>query len=187
QSIPKANEVVLAEMVFPNRYVEVTDANGQVVAWSANLTGRVLVIPAESRTRARQQAISFAPINNLRVAVVPLSANKDLGYAVVAEPLSVIDEGLRRLRSYFFAGVPLILLLASVGGYLLARKSLSPIALMNRQTQKITAENLSARLDVMDERDELGSLAVTINELLARLEDSFKEQQRFVTDASHEL
>jgi heavy metal sensor kinase len=187
QSIPKANEVVLAEMVFPNRYVEVTDAHGQVVAWSANLTGRVLAIPAESLARARQQAISFAVINSLRVAVVPLSPNKELGYAVVAEPLSVIDEGLRRLRSYFFAGVPLILLLASIGGYFLARKSLSPIALMNRQTQKITAENLSARLDVMNDRDELGSLAVTINDLLARLENSFKEQQRFVADASHEL
>src|SRR6476619_716253 len=45
QSIPKANEVVLAEMIFPNRFVEVTDANGQVVAWSANLTGHVLAIP----------------------------------------------------------------------------------------------------------------------------------------------
>jgi heavy metal sensor kinase len=187
QSIPKANEVVLAEMVFPNRYVEVTDARGLVVAWSANLTGRVLAIPPESLARARQQSISFAVINNLRVAVVPLSANKDLGYAVVAEPLSVIDEGLRRLRSYFFAGVPLILLLASVGGYFLARKSLSPIALMNRQTQRISAENLAARLDVMSERDELGGLALTINDLLARLENSFKEQQRFVADASHEL
>ncbi|HEX3142647.1 MAG TPA: heavy metal sensor histidine kinase [Pyrinomonadaceae bacterium] len=187
QSIPKANEVVLAEMVFPNRYVEVTDANGQVVAWSANLTGRVLTIPAENLARARQQAISFAVINKLRVAVVPLSANKELGYAVVAEPLSVIDEGLRRLRNYFFAGVPLILLLASIGGYFLARKSLSPIALMNRQTRRITAENLSARLDIMNARDELGSLALTINDLLARLDDSFKEQQRFVADASHEL
>jgi heavy metal sensor kinase len=187
QSIPKANEVVLAEMVFPNRYVEVTDARGIVVAWSANLTGRVLDIPPESLARARQQSISFAAINNLRVAVVPLSANKDLGYAVVAEPLSVIDEGLRRLRNYFFAGVPLILLLASVGGYFLARKTLSPIALMNRQTQRITAENLSARLDVMNDRDELGGLALTINDLLARLENSFKEQQRFVADASHEL
>src|SRR6185369_6466071 len=46
QSIPKANEVVLAQMVFPNRYVEVTDAGGQIVAWSGNLAGRVLVIPA---------------------------------------------------------------------------------------------------------------------------------------------
>src|SRR5437868_7194770 len=171
QSIAKANEVVLAEMVFPNRYVEVTDANGQVVAWSANLTGRVLIIPAYNLARARQQAISFAVINKLRVAVVPLSANTELGYAVVAEPLSVIDEGLRRLRNYFFAGVPLILLLASIAGYFLARKSLSPIALMNRQTRKITAENLSARLDIMNARDELGSLALTINDLLARLED----------------
>ena len=187
QSIPKANEVVLAEMVFPNRSVEVTDANGQVVAWSPNLTGRVLTIPAERLSRARHESISFAVINKLRVAVVPLSANKDLGYAVVAEPLSVIDEGLRRLRNYFFAGVPLILLLASVGGYFLARKSLSPIALMNRQTRRITAENLSARLDIMNARDELGSLALTINDLLTRLEDSFKEQQRFVADASHEL
>jgi heavy metal sensor kinase len=187
QSISKANQVVLGELVFPNRYVEVTDRDGQVVAWSANLTGRVLAIPAESLARARQQAISFAEINNLRVAVVPLSAKKELGFAVVAEPLSVIDEGLRRLRSYFFAGVPLILLLASIGGYFLARKSLSPIALMNRQTQRITAENLSARLDIMNERDELGGLAVTINDLLARLENSFKEQQRFVADASHEL
>ena len=187
QSISKANEVVLAEMVFPNRYVEVTDASGRVVAWSANLTGRVLAIPAASLASARQQKTSFAVINNLRVAVVPLSPGKELGYAAVAEPLSVIDEGLRRLRRDFFAGVPLILLLASLGGYFLARKSLSPIALMNRQTQRITAENLSARLDVMNERDELGGLALTINDLLARLENSFTEQQRFVADASHEL
>jgi heavy metal sensor kinase len=187
QSIAKANEVVLAEMVFPNRYVEVTDAGGRVVAWSANLTGHVLTIPTDKLANARQQTISFAVINNLRVAVVPLSGSKELGYAAVAEPLSVIDESLRRLRRDFFAGVPLVLLLASIGGYFLARKSLSPIALMDRQTQRITAENLSARLDVMNDRDELGGLGLTINELLERLENSFKEQQRFIADASHEL
>jgi len=187
QSISKANEVVLAEMVFPNRYVEVTDASGRAVAWSANLTGRVLAISPATLASARQQKTSFAVISSLRVAVVPLSLNQELGYAAVAEPLSVIDEGLRRLRRDFFAGVPLILLLASMGGYFLARKSLSPIALMNRQTQRITAENLSARLDVMNERDELGGLALTINKLLARLENSFTEQRRFVADASHEL
>jgi len=99
----------------------------------------------------------------------------------------VIDEGLKRLRRDFFTGVPLILLLASAGGYFLARKSLSPIALMNRQTRRITAESLSSRLDVMNARDELGSLGTTINDLLARLDRSFREQQRFVADASHEL
>lgn len=186
-SISKANEVVLAEMVFPSRYVEVTDGSGNVVAWSANLTGHVLVIPANTLASAQQQTVSFAVINNLRVAVTPLAPNRQLGYAAVAEPVSVIDESLRRLRREFFAGVPLILLLATLGGYFLARKSLLPIALMDRQTQRITAENLAARLDVMNDRDELGGLAITINELLERLEQAFNEQQRFIADASHEL
>ncbi|HMH45944.1 MAG TPA: HAMP domain-containing protein, partial [Pyrinomonadaceae bacterium] len=164
ESIAKANEVVLAEMVFPNRYVEVTDAAGQVIAWSGNLAGHVLTIPQQTLSDAHTRATSFTVVNQLRVAVVPLSAKKDLGYAAVAEPLSVIDEGLRRLRRDFFAGVPLILLLASVGGYVLARKSLSPISLMDQQTRHITAASLSSRLDVTNKRDELGGLATTIND-----------------------
>jgi heavy metal sensor kinase len=113
--------------------------------------------------------------------------SKQLGFASVAEPLSVIEEGLRRLRRDFVFGVPLILLLASLGGYFLARKSLSPIALMNQQTQRITAQNLSAQLDVANPRDEVGGLAITINALLARLDAAFQEQKRFIADASHEL
>jgi heavy metal sensor kinase len=183
----KANEVVLAELVFPNRYVEITDNDGKAIASSANFSGRGLAVPAPALVNAREQGVSFVSIDGLRVAVVPLSSNRELGFAAVAEPLAVIDEGLRRLRRDFFAGVPLVLLLASVGGYFLARKSLSPIASMDRQTQRITAERLSSRLDVKNPRDELGRFATTINDLLTRLETSFKEQQRFIADASHEL
>lgn len=187
QSVGKASKVVLAELVFPSRYVEVADTNGKAVAWSPNFSGNGLVIPAPALTEARQRGVSFVSVNDLRMAVVPLSTDRELGFAAVAEPLSVIDEALRRLRRELFAGVPLVLLLASAGGYFLARKSLSPIASMNEQTQRITAERLSLRLDVTNPRDELGRLATTINELLTRLETSFKEQQRFIADASHEL
>ena len=171
-SVAKANQVVLAELVFPNRYVEVTDLNGRVMAWSENLGGRTWSLPPETLAAARTQSAGYTVVNNLRVAVVPLSRD-GYGFAAVAEPLSIVDEGLRRLRRDFIAGVPLVLLLATSGGYFLARKTLSPIALMNQQTQRITAENLAARLDV--------------NHLLARLENAFQEQQRFVADASHEL
>ena len=58
---------------------------------------------------------------------------------------------------------------------------------MNDQTERITAENLSSRLDVSNPRDEVGRLATTINALLARLDAAFSEQQRFIADASHEL
>src|SRR6202140_324791 len=189
ESVAKANDVVLAQMVFPNRYVEVADAEGRVVAWSSNLAGHLLTVPTQTLNETSQRGSSFVVLNNLRVAVVPLSPdrNKRLGFPIVAEPLSVVEEGLRRLRREFFAGVPLILLLASLGGYFLARKSLSPIALMNQQTQRITAENLSAQLDVANPRDEVGRLALTINALLGRMDAAFQEQKRFIADASHEL
>jgi heavy metal sensor kinase len=189
KSVKIANEVVLAQMVFPNRYVEVVDSEGRAVAWSSNLSGRQLTIPQTALTEARQHGGSFVVLNDLRVAVVPLSKdpNSQLGFATVAEPLSVVEEGLRRLRRHFLFGVPLVLLFASAGGYFLARKSLAPIALMNQQTQRISAENLSARLDVAHPRDEVGQLALTINALLTRLDAAFQEQRRFIADASHEL
>lgn len=186
-SLAKAGEVVLAELTFPNHYVEVIDNTGRPIAWSKNPSGNIFTIPALTLEQARAQKSGVATIDGLRVAVVPMSSDQNLGFAAVAEPLSVIEDGLRQLRRDFFAGVPLVLLLASAGGYFLARKSLAQIASMNSQTQRITAENLSQRLDVSSPRDELGRLATTINDLLARLESSFSEQQRFIADASHEL
>jgi len=186
-SLSKAGEIVLAEITFPNRYVQLTDSTGKPIATSANFSGSAIAIPASVFADARARGFSEVTVNGLRVTVVPLSSGQTVGYAAVAEPLSVIEDGLRELRRDLFAGATLVLLLASGGGYFLARKSLAPIASMNSQTQRISAENLSARLDVTNSRDELGRLATTINDLLARLENSFKEQQRFIADASHEL
>lgn len=196
QSVAKANEVVLAQMVFPNRYVAVMDNDGRVVAQSSNLAGHAMNVSVQVLGDARQHSVGFdvsRTITNdglgVRVAVVPLSGvtSKQLGFAAVGESLGVIEMGLKRLRRDFLAGVPLILLLASLGGYFLARKSLAPIAVMNEQTRRITAESLSSRLDVSHPRDEIGSLATTINQLLTRLDAAFSEQQRFIADASHEL
>ncbi len=189
KSAAKANEVVLAQMVFPNRYVEVTDADGRVIAESSNFDAHSFPISPVTRDEAQQRGISFFSQNGLRVAVAPISreTNNRLGFAVVAESLNVIETSLTGLRRSFYAGVPLILVLASLGGYFLARKSLAPVALMDQQTRSISAGSLSARLNVPNSRDEVGRLAITINDLLARLDAAFQEQQRFVADSSHEL
>ena len=184
-SLNKAAEVVLLELTFPDRYVQIIDSNGQTIGASKN--GTVLTIPPPVLSQSRERNAGFATIDGLRVAVVPVSTDRNLGFAAVAERLSVLEEGLGQLRRDFFAGVPLVLLLASLGGYFLARKSLAPITSMNAQTQRISAESLSSRFDVTNPRDELGRFATTINDLLARLENSFNEQQRFIADASHEL
>jgi signal transduction histidine kinase len=131
-SLTKAAEVVLVELTFPNRYVQIIDSNGHAIASSKNLSGTVLTIPSGT--------VGFVTIDGTRVAVVPVSSDPTLGFAAVAEPLSVLEEGLGQLRRDFFAGVPLVLLLASFGGYILARKSLEPIASMVNEQQRFIAD-----------------------------------------------
>jgi heavy metal sensor kinase len=79
------------------------------------------------------------------------------------------------------------MLVAGLGGWLFARRSLAPLATMAKTTQRITAENLDERVPVRSSRSELGQLATSFNELLSRLSASFARQRQFMTDASHEL
>jgi len=79
------------------------------------------------------------------------------------------------------------LILATVPGYLLARRSLAPVGLMTRRAARIGAENLSERLPVSDSTDELGQLAVVFNDLLDRLQQAFQRQRQFMASAAHEL
>ena len=131
-SLTKAAEIVLLELTFPDRYVQIIDSNGHPIAASKNLANTVLTIPPGT--------VGFVTVDGMRVAVVPVSTDSALGFAAVAEPLNVLDEGLGQLRRDFFAGVPLVLLLASLGGYLLARKSLAPIAAMVSEQQRFIAD-----------------------------------------------
>ena len=83
--------------------------------------------------------------------------------------------------------IPIALLLAAFGGYLLARASLAPLVTMAASAERIGVSNLDGRLAVSNPRDELGGLATVINGLLARLEQAFARQRQFMADASHEL
>jgi two-component system, OmpR family, sensor kinase len=106
---------------------------------------------------------------------------------IVLQSLYRQNEFLETLAGTFWIVIPLALLLAGAGGYLLARRSLSPVVMMSTQASRIGSENLYERLQVQNPRDELGQLAGSFNELLDRLNQSFERQRRFVADASHEL
>jgi len=84
-------------------------------------------------------------------------------------------------------GLPVIVVLAGVGGYLLARRALAPIDHLAGEARRITADRLHERLSVPNAHDEIGRLAAVINDTFARLESSFDQLRRFTADASHEL
>lgn len=117
-----------------------------------------------------------------------LLSAKGRSYTLVAlQSLKPQKEMMEDIRNTFLWAIPVALALASLGGYFLAKKSLAPITMMATQASGMGAANLHHRLPVANERDELGQLALTFNQLLERLEISFEQQRRFMADASHEL
>lgn len=123
----------------------------------------------------------------VRVLAVPITVVSQPFVAVVARGLDNQSRRLRNAATALSFGIPVALLVAGVGGYLLARGSLAPVLRMSRKAREIGATNLGERIEVRNPRDELGVLAETINGLLARLEAAFDSQRRFMAEASHEL
>jgi heavy metal sensor kinase len=111
----------------------------------------------------------------------------DTVYVAVARPESPLRENLYRLRLILAMGLPVALLLAVAGGFLLAGRALSPIQTMAAKARLITADNLADRLPVGNPSDELGQLATVFNQMLSRLQDAFERLRRFTADASHQL
>jgi two-component system, OmpR family, sensor kinase len=83
--------------------------------------------------------------------------------------------------------MPLLIALAALGGYWIARRGLAPVGWRGEQASRITGNNLHTRLEIGRPAEELAALAASFNALLERLDQSFESMRRFVADASHEL
>ena len=105
----------------------------------------------------------------------------------VGRSLVAYEHESRELLLAFFLAGPLTLAATLVGGYFLARRTLSPVQRMTETAREIGGDRLTHRVAVTGTRDELDQLAGTLNDMLDRLERSFAEMQRFTADAAHEL
>jgi heavy metal sensor kinase len=78
-------------------------------------------------------------------------------------------------------------LIAVSWGFVLVRRALKPVNQIARKAEDISQHNLSERLPVVNSGDELEHLSISLNNMIARLEDAIKTSKQFVADASHEL
>lgn len=124
---------------------------------------------------------------DVRVLTLPYVLGKHPLVITVARSMGARDTTLDEARLALSVSIPVLLLLAAAGGYWLAGKSLSPVAAMSAQARAIGGRTLHERLPVQNPDDELGQLAMVLNDLLARLEAAFEAQRRLVAEASHEL
>lgn len=110
------------------------------------------------------------------------------GYVVqVATYLRHLEKTMGNFREVLVVALSLACLLSMLGGWFLSRRSLRPIDELTNTTTRITASNLGERLPLQGSGDHLDRLADTINQMVSRIEASFKKLTQFTADAAHEL
>ncbi|MBI5385003.1 MAG: HAMP domain-containing protein [Verrucomicrobia bacterium] len=112
----------------------------------------------------------------------------EIGDCVLAGRSIAADvQALRRYAWLLAAVGGAVLALGCGGGWLLASRALRPVEEISAAASRISAGNLSERINVTDTDNELGRLAGVLNSTFARLEAAFAQQKQFTADASHEL
>jgi two-component system OmpR family sensor kinase len=184
----RPGEPVLASTGEP--FAQVLDGDGKVIDTTTG-AGPASLLDRESLVKARRGIVIVERDTRdgaaVRLLARPVKADDKQEIVVVGEPLAQRERALGALHALLAIGGPIALLIASAVGYILAAAALRPVERMRRHAAAVTAAGTSERLPVPPADDEIGRLGHTLNEMLARLEVSFKRERAFVSDASHEL
>lgn len=150
----------------------------RLTAWYTAVLALMLVVYA---------AVTFVAVRHEFRERLEEELHADAGAAAEPSPEERVEQQLGEILVVLVLGLPVVVVLAGAGGYVLARRALAPIDHLAGEARRITAERLHERLSVPNAHDEIGRLAAVINDTFARLESSFDQLRRFTADASHEL
>jgi heavy metal sensor kinase len=165
-------------------FLQVCDQNGRWIYRSRLMTHYEGPAPPQASGSAYNVLSVDLP---LRVLVRELRAGGQTYRIQVAAPMDDFYDAIDRFKWTVLLLSPLLVVLASAGGYWLSRKALAPVDQVTRAAEDINSRNLARRLDVPRTGDELQRLSETLNNMLGRLESSFNRITQFTADASHEL
>lgn len=179
--------------------IRVFDQSGRPVSRVSDMdTSKVTPWDRAAFRQSLQGEDVFVTLKNqdppLRVFSRPLRDYKQQFRVVqVASSLSSLEELFTTLTKLSLLLVPCAILIAAFGGLLLTKRALQPVQQIRKSAEALNPEELSQRLPVVG-ADEFAQLAMTMNGMLARMEEAFlrlkesiERERRFTADASHEL
>ncbi|AEM85796.1 ATP-binding protein [Streptomyces violaceusniger] len=175
--------------------VEVLDSHGRVAASSDYETrpGSPSDFPNDLPPQvlaghpATLRGLNVGDGGDFRVLARPIRIDGRPSTIVVGVSLAQAEHTLSSLITGLVIGVPALTALVAWTISLTAGRTLRPVETLRRQAADITATDLHRRLDLPACQDEVQALGVTLNDMLARLDDASVAQRRFVADAAHEL
>jgi signal transduction histidine kinase len=106
---------------------------------------------------------------------------------LVGEGSQVVFATVKAVVIALALAAPIVVAVSAAMTYLLVSRSMRSVDAIRTRVSEISTSDLTERVPVPEKRDEISALALTMNEMLARIEAGHSAQQRFVGDASHEL
>jgi two-component system, OmpR family, sensor histidine kinase ArlS len=147
----------------------------------------VFLEKADSKSKSAYHTLTLEDLE-YRIYTRNIEAPKGKGYQlVVITSLDRLYESLAQLRYILFIICPISLIIAAIIGLFIARRALAPVTKITKTAAMITSQNLEERVPISKSDDELSTLARTFNDMISRLDLTFKSQQRFIADASHDF
>ena len=167
-------------------FVQFYDSNNELIDKSPNLKNLNLNhYPKDYDNKFFDTQLNQKPIRQIQVPIIQNS--QTIGYLIVAMSLDDAEMVLGNLRNILVVAIPLILIVLYLIARFFAGKSIKPVSTIIETSSQITRDNLSARIPLPSNKDELFLLSENINHLLDRIENAIEREKQFTSDASHEL
>ena len=167
-------------------FIQFLDLNSELIDKSPNLKNLNLKLyPKDYDNQFIDTYLNTKPIRQIQVPL--FDKEQMVGHLIVAMSLDDAEMVLTNLRTILLITFPLILFVLFLTARFLAGRSIKPINAIIAISSQISKDNLSSRISLPQNKDELYVLSNTINDLLDRIENAIEREKQFTSDASHEL
>jgi signal transduction histidine kinase len=162
-------------------FIQILDSDGAVVAESPLVAGDPAVANLDPGESAE---VSVRGEDDEFLAVAAAGGP----YTVIAaRTLDTVGESTSVVTRLLIIGLPILLAVAALTTWLVVGRALAPVESIRREVDAISSAALDRRVPTPPGNDEIARLAITMNDMLERLERGQARQRRFIADASHEL
>lgn len=169
-------------------FEQVVFSDGSLVASNPSRSGRPFIEPTDALAVERRAFLErVVPTEDGPTKAKLLVLPSPSGVVVVGTALEGLSDTLHRLTIKLSIGVIATFAITTLIGWFLVGAAFRPVEHMRAEAAAILPGKGGRRLPVPGRRDEIARLGATLNDMLARLEEAFERERRFVDDASHEL
>ena len=184
-----ANEFTsIYQLKDDGKYLQVRDEKGNWLFRSKRMLAQGLDLAAPAQLPPVGLIVNFHQGTRfVRVLSYPIAARGTLYSVQTGMALNKSMVLVSSFRDNLLLLTPIVILLAALGGHMMSRKALSPVAELDNRARQITDRNLDLRLPVPRSNDEISDLSRTLNQMLERIDNAFASVRTFTGNASHEL